>query len=97
QTLAAWKQADPAALGDADKLADKFIEAKLLTRWHCDNLLAGKSKGFRLSQYKLLGILGTGGMSSVYLAEHTMMHCLRAIKVLPQSRVEDSSYLERFY
>ena len=24
------------------------------------------------------------------------MHCLRAIKVLPQNRVEDSSYLARF-
>ena len=35
-------------------------------------------------------------MSSVYLAEHTRMNCLRAIKVLPQSRVEDSSYLARF-
>ena len=25
------------------------------------------------------------------------MHCLRAIKVLPTSRVNDSSYLERFH
>ena len=36
-------------------------------------------------------------MSSVYLAEHTLMRRLRAIKVLPRDRVDDSSYLERFH
>jgi serine/threonine protein kinase len=94
--LAALQESDPAALGDAERLATKLIEAKLLTRWQCDNLLQGKSSGFLLGPYKLLGVLGTGGMSSVYLAEHQLMRCLRAIKVLPVSRVNDSSYLERF-
>ena len=36
-------------------------------------------------------------MSSVYLAEHTLMHQRRAIKVLPKQRVNDSSYLQRFH
>ncbi len=36
-------------------------------------------------------------MSSVYLAEHTLMRRQRAIKVLPKSRVGDSSYLQRFH
>jgi eukaryotic-like serine/threonine-protein kinase len=35
-------------------------------------------------------------MSSVYLAEHELMRRRVAIKVLPQNRVNDSSYLERF-
>ena len=35
-------------------------------------------------------------MSSVYLAEHELMKRRVAIKVLPQNRVGDSSYLERF-
>ena len=35
-------------------------------------------------------------MSSVYLAEHTLMQRQVAIKVLPKNRVEDSTYLERF-
>jgi serine/threonine protein kinase len=58
--------------------------------------LAGKHKGFRLGKYKLLGQIGRGGMSSVYLAEHELMRRRVAIKVLPQNRVNDSSYLERF-
>src|SRR5262249_58797711 len=47
-------------------------------------------------KYELLGQIGKGGMSSVYLAEHEMMRRRVAIKVLPTSRVNDSSYLERF-
>jgi eukaryotic-like serine/threonine-protein kinase len=85
-----------AALEDQNRLADLLIEANLLTRWQADKLLAGKHKGFRLGKYKLLGQIGKGGMSSVYLAEHEMMRRRVAVKVLPQNRVNDSSYLERF-
>jgi len=82
---------------DAQAIADYLVRCGLLTSWHCDKLLERKFKGFYLGKYKLLGHLGSGGMSSVYLAEHTMMHQRRAIKVLPKSRLGDSSYLERFY
>ncbi len=82
---------------ELDQIVDSFIEQGLLTRWQCDKLLEKKYKGFFLGKYKLLGHIGTGGMSSVYLAEHTLMRRPRAIKVLPQSRLEDNSYLERFY
>ncbi|MCA9245612.1 MAG: serine/threonine protein kinase [Planctomycetales bacterium] len=82
---------------DPDRLAERLIAAELLTEWQANHLLNGKHKGFRLGKYKLLTHLGTGGMSSVYLAQHTVMGHRVAIKVLPQSKVEDSSYLERFY
>lgn len=82
---------------DPEGLADWFVEAELLTRWHADKLLDGRYKGFFLGKYKLLGHIGTGGMSRVYLAEHTIMHRLRAIKILPRHRIGDSSYLGRFY
>ena len=36
-------------------------------------------------------------MSTVYLAEHLLMHRRVAIKVLPKNRVEDTSYLARFH
>ncbi len=83
-------------LEDQDRLAGLMIEAGLLTRWQADKLLAGKHRGFRLGKYKLLGQIGKGGMSSVYLAEHELMKRRVAVKVLPKNRVNDSSYLERF-
>jgi eukaryotic-like serine/threonine-protein kinase len=85
-----------AALEDQDRLAKLMIDEGLVTQWQADKLLAGKHKGFRLGSYKLLGQIGKGGMSTVYLAEHELMRARRAIKVLPQNRVNDSSYLERF-
>jgi serine/threonine-protein kinase len=96
-----WQEAlaaaSPEQAESADYAAAKFVEAGLITRWQCDKLLQGKHKGFFLGKYKLLGHLGTGGMSSVFLAEHVAMHRRAAIKVLPASRVDDSSYLARFY
>jgi eukaryotic-like serine/threonine-protein kinase len=84
---------------DTAALAEKLVAAKLITAWQRDQLLDGKYKGFFLvgKKYKLLGHLGTGGMSNVYLAEHSKMQRLVAIKHLPPNRVNDSSYLERFY
>jgi len=80
-----------------EQLSQKLIEEEILTDWQAKNLSEGKHKGFMLGKYKLLKHLGTGGMSSVYLAEHKMMRHKVAIKVLPKSRNEDSSYLARFY
>jgi eukaryotic-like serine/threonine-protein kinase len=81
---------------DPEVLAAAMVEEGLLTEWQSKKLLAGKYKGFRLGKYKLLGEVGKGGMSAVYLAEHVLMRRRVAIKVLPKSRVKDSSYLERF-
>jgi serine/threonine-protein kinase len=81
---------------DSQTLAQALIDRKLLTVWQCERLIEGRYKGFILGKYKLLGLLGTGGMSSVYLAEHMLMQRRVAIKVLPRGKVEDSSYLARF-
>ena len=92
-------ESEPGDSRDAAWLAERLVEAELLTRWQADKLLEGRHKGFFVGKYKLLGHLGTGGMSSVYLAEHLLMHRRVAIKVLPKGRVDDtsSSYLERFH
>ncbi|MHB9064660.1 MAG: serine/threonine protein kinase [Pirellulaceae bacterium] len=81
---------------DSAVLAAHLVESELITRWQADNLLRGKYRGYFLGKFRLLGLLGSGGMSSVYLAEHTLMRRKQAIKVLPKKRVSDSSYLERF-
>lgn len=81
----------------AQSIADALIGSEVITRWQAEKLLAGKHKGFSLGKYKLLDLLGKGGMSSVYLAEHVLMKRRCAIKVLPGKRVNDSSYLARFH
>jgi serine/threonine protein kinase len=83
-------------LESPEKLAAGMVSAGLLTEWQAEKLQAGKHKGFLLGKYKLLRHLGKGGMSQVYLAEHMLMKRKVAIKVLPQNKVEDATYLERF-
>jgi serine/threonine protein kinase len=73
-----------------------LIDADLLTQWQIDQLRKGKYKGFMLGKYRLLRLLGAGGMSSVYLGEHATLHSKAAVKVLPVKRVDQSSYLARF-
>ncbi|HEY6565600.1 MAG TPA: serine/threonine-protein kinase, partial [Pirellulaceae bacterium] len=80
----------------AKEAADRLVHQGLLNRWQADNLLQGKYKGFSLGKYTLLGHLGTGGMSSVYLAKHPVMERLVAVKVLPKRYVENQNYLDRF-
>ncbi len=80
-----------------EAISEALIEADLLTQWQAEKLLAGKHRGFILGKYKFLRQLGRGGMSTVYLAEHILMRRKVAVKVLPQNRVNDSTYLERFY
>ena len=82
---------------DTDRVADRLVATNCITRWQCEKLLEGRHRGFFLGKYKLLGLLESGGMSSVYLAEHILMHRRVAIKVLPKNRVNDSSYLARFH
>ncbi len=92
-------QANPIAAGElsAEALGKWLVDKELITEWHLEKLLSGKYKGFFLGKYKLLGHLGSGGMSSVYLAEHRLSRQKRAIKVLPRKKVADKSYLDRFY
>jgi serine/threonine protein kinase len=82
---------------DADALAAFLVEKGLLTQWHVEKLMNKKYRGYFLGKYRILRLIGSGGMSTVYLAEHRVMHRQRAIKVLPQRRVNDSSYLARFH
>jgi len=97
KVLVALKEETPGKpIEEAELVASRLVQARLLTRWQADSLMEGRYKGFFLAKYKLLSLLGAGGMSHVYLAEHALMHRRVAIKVLPKKRVNDSSYLARF-
>jgi serine/threonine protein kinase len=85
------------ATHDTLKISAHLTQVGLLTTWQSRQLLEGRSRGFFVGKYKLLNHLGSGGMSSVYLAEHLVMRRRVAIKILPTHRVADSSYLGRFH
>jgi serine/threonine protein kinase len=100
QALAPWTNAEGRhPLGNEpvpEGFVTSLIDSGQLTPWQVDQLRKGRHKGFVLGKYKLLRLLGAGGMSSVYLAEHAILRHKVAIKVLPVKRVEQSSYLARF-
>jgi serine/threonine-protein kinase len=49
-----------------------------------------------VNNYRVVSLLGEGGMGSVYLAEHPVIGRKAAIKVLRRELVEDASLVERF-
>ncbi len=77
-------------------IGQHLMQLGILTSWQLRQLLKRKSKGFFVRQYKILGLLGVGGMSSVYLAEHTLMQRRVAIKILPKERLRKTGYLDFF-
>lgn len=79
-----------------EAMLDALAASGMLTTWQIDQLVKGRHKGFTLGKYRLLKLLGAGGMSSVYLAEHATLKSKAAVKVLPVKRVDQSSYLARF-
>jgi len=102
QTLSAVEKDRAAAPSDATAsetrlVCSRLAEAGLLTDWQSRRLLEGRYRGFFVGKYKVLDQLGSGGMGSVFLAEHVVMRRRVAIKVLATIRVHDTSYLGRFH
>src|SRR5262245_54491378 len=81
---------EPAALARA------LVQARLLTTWQCEKLLAGRRTGYFLGKYRLLHQLGAGSMGAVFLAEHKLMRHKVAIKVLARPLAGKDRYLQRF-
>jgi serine/threonine protein kinase len=81
-----------------DQLASRFIRDGLLSKFQAKQLRAGRYRRFEVAgKYRLLELLGVGGMGAVYLCEHTLMRRLVAVKVLPADKLKDPSTLERFH
>ncbi len=76
-------------------IARALVDRQTITRWQANQLLAGRSSFF-LGQYKLIGLLGRGGMGSVFLSEHTTMGRAVALKILSRKVGKDPASLKRF-
>jgi serine/threonine protein kinase len=80
---------DPAAI------AKFLVRQDLITNWQAGLLLAGRTV-FHMGKYKLISLLGCGGMGRVFLAEHVTMNRRVALKVLARQIGKDRASLERF-
>jgi serine/threonine protein kinase len=81
------------------QLADELVRAGLLTFFQAKQIQQGRYKRFQIAaKYRLLELLGVGGMGAVYLCEHEYMKRLVAVKVLPVDKIaSDPTALDRFY
>jgi len=85
--LAAQQQAEgfmdaPPAAAAAELLADDRVKR-----------MAGRT----LSHYRLLSLLGAGGMGEVYLAQDTLLDRPAALKLLPAHVTKDEDRVRRFH
>ncbi len=87
--VALWTQRSKGGVAQVEiseqELADKLVELGRLTRYQAQQLLAGRTK-LHLSQYRILELIGQGGMGQVFKAEHTIMGRVVAVKVLPRNK-----------
>jgi serine/threonine protein kinase len=77
-------------------LGEFLIQAGILTQYQFDRIMAGKTHGLVLGQYRVLERLGAGGMGIVFLGEHVLMKRKVAIKVLPMDDACPADVVKRF-
>jgi eukaryotic-like serine/threonine-protein kinase len=52
--------------------------------------------GRALSHYRIIELLGRGGMGVVYKAEDTRLHRFATLKLLPENLIQDVQAINRF-
>jgi eukaryotic-like serine/threonine-protein kinase len=78
------------------RMARQAVQTKRLTLWQAQQLLAGRTSGFKIDRYMLLDLIGQGGMGRVYLALDTRLDRRVALKILAPDRVSNPRSVKRF-
>src|SRR5579859_2592282 len=86
--LRTWPEEEPKAL------AARMVKSEWITDWQSQQLLAGKSQ-FTLGRYKLLDLLGVGGMGAVFKALSPVGRTV-ALKVMNKQLLKQPKSVTRF-
>lgn len=79
-----------------EPLGRKLVRRGYLTDWQLRMLLSGREV-LRLGNYRLLDLLGRGGMGTVLKAEHVVLGHIVAIKVMARRLLDSPSHVARFH
>ncbi|WP_162097402.1 protein kinase domain-containing protein [Gemmata obscuriglobus] len=99
----AWEDVPPehrdvlSRITSSDMLLSKLLALQLLTRYQVDTIRKGGAEDLILGNYRLLDVLGQGGMGTVYRAEHVLLRRQVALKVMARSTDMSSRLVTRFY
>ncbi len=96
QFAAALKHVREAQAETAEQAASELVAARLLTRYQANRLLEGRRRGLFLDDYKIMEILGCGGMGYLYRALELETDWEVALKVLADRFRFDKGRLTRF-
>jgi serine/threonine-protein kinase len=77
-------------------VARALVAEGVLTRFQAERILAGRTSGFLLGQYRILEQIGRGGMGRVYKAQHRTMQRMVALKVLAPDLLATDRAVEMF-
>jgi serine/threonine protein kinase len=86
----------PQTVSSTMNIATRAPEGEAPIMRSADDPLVRLGPGSRLGDYRLLELLGEGGMGQVFKAEHVRMHRQVALKVIPSGRINAPQALSRF-
>lgn len=84
-------------LSSPEQLLEKLVDRHMLTHFQADAVRSGDGEDLILGHYRLLDVLGQGGMGTVYRAEHLQLRRLVALKVMARTVEGNPRLLHRFY
>jgi response regulator RpfG family c-di-GMP phosphodiesterase len=98
-----WDELDPAARAavyaceSPVAALDQLVQQRLLTGFQADMIRDGHTGSLVLGQYRILGLIGRGGMGVVYRAEHVYLRREVAVKVFVTTADTCPRLLRRFH